>query len=121
MIHLCNGTLCNSEKLTLLNNMDEPCKMEQKKPDSQENMLWSTLIKLENRWIINGVSHQLGITLVGGMGGGTRGLAQVGSVIISLGAGYVDILKWWKFKKQCLCFVYFSVYMLIWIRRGFFF
>ena len=39
MIHLCNATLCNSEKLTLLNNMDESCKMEQKKPDSQENML----------------------------------------------------------------------------------
>ena len=39
MIHLCNGTLHNSEKLTSLNNMDESCKMEQKKPDSQENIL----------------------------------------------------------------------------------
>ena len=48
MIHLRNGTLRNSEKLTLL-NVDTSCKTEQNKPDSQENILWSTLIQFENR------------------------------------------------------------------------
>ena len=118
-VHSHNGTLHNNEKLISFNDMHESCKVEQKKLDSKENILWSTFIEFKTQ--SNGISLWLGIALVQGWEETWRGLLHVGNVL-----SFLWVLVMWiclvdENSKNCayaLCI--FCVYVNMNFLEGFF-